>query len=124
MSDEAKRLIVALRARCAEQDSCRDCPMSKWCNDDDLCTMRNDAAGLIESLSAELEQVKAERDAAVKDLKECSYFPCMTCSKRKSENECEVFGKRPESLDNVTFCGMYEWRGVQEHGIGADNETR
>ena len=103
-------------------------------------TLYHQAADLIESLSAEnerlnaaiavtgaiecerdmikheLEQVKRERDAAVKDLKEFSYYPCLTCKHRTGAHYCEKFGERTPGRDvnDVIFCGQYEWRGVKE----------
>lgn len=62
MIDEAKRLVAALRARCAEQADCNACPIYEYCIHDGMHTMHNKAADLIESLAAELEQVKQERD--------------------------------------------------------------
>lgn len=75
----------------------------------------DEASDLIESLAAELEQVKRERDAAVEDLKKNSYTPCATCGKRIDNKSCTEFGERmPCDMINIFRCEMYEWRGVKE----------
>lgn len=62
MTDDAKRLINAIRAVCAEQGDCDNCPKRDYCYYGGDYALRNNAADLIESLAAELEQVKQERD--------------------------------------------------------------
>lgn len=60
MTDEAKRIVEALRFE--EDFECIDCPIPKG-NCKENCLF-DDAADLIESLSAQLDQVTRERDAA------------------------------------------------------------
>ncbi|MBR3924477.1 MAG: hypothetical protein IKJ45_15265, partial [Kiritimatiellae bacterium] len=62
MTDEAKRCVEALRVRCRERDSCTGCAKGDYCSYHGDEALHDFAADLIESLSAELEQVKAERD--------------------------------------------------------------
>lgn len=89
MTEEAKLIVAALRTSCEENGSCPDCPVNYWCHAKNGVRIEDDAADLIESLSAEneilnaaigqlgtiechrdmleheLEQVTRERDAAV-----------------------------------------------------------
>ena len=72
-----------------------------------------EAADLIESLSAELEQVKRERDAAVEDIKEAAKTGCLcyVCTHNR-RGYCEAF---EHGIFNATvMCGQYKWRGQQE----------
>ena len=62
MTDKLIALVEALRARCSEQADCNECPKRDYCQYDGIHAMCNKAADLIESLAAELEQVKQERD--------------------------------------------------------------
>ena len=67
------------------------------------------AANLIESISAELEQVKRERDAAVEDVRlaVCDDLKCSTCMYKGNESHmCD-------DCDVHTFCN-WQWRGVKE----------
>lgn len=103
MTKEAKLIVDTLRA-CAVETQCSKCVV--FCgNEECLFTA---AAKMIESLSAELEQVKRERDAAVEDLKDRCYTGKAMC------NYC-IF------LKNGQFCAKecdngecFEWRGVKE----------
>lgn len=69
----------------------------------------NDAADLIESLAAELEQVKRERDAAVDEL---DHF-CDNC--KYVDN---AYGEYPcpsrTEYDHCDSCPGWQWRGVKE----------
>ena len=59
MTDEAKLIVVALRASCSDYDDCHECPVKKWCHRSCLNgSLDDDAANLIESLSTELEQTQ------------------------------------------------------------------
>ena len=62
MTDNAKKIVDALRAVCNEQDYCPDCAANEWCHGNATKPLDDDAADMIEALSAELEQVKQERD--------------------------------------------------------------
>lgn len=112
MTDKAKRLVSALRARCAEQADCNTCPINEYCFHDGMRTMRNEAADLIESLAAELEQVKRERDAAVEDLK---LWFCFSC-KNQLTPFCQECSCNRVRLIKGYLSGRnhYEWRGVKE----------
>lgn len=61
MTEEAKRIVAALRVVCDER-SCEGCPCSDWCYKRKVNCLDDDAANMIESLSAQLEQVEKERD--------------------------------------------------------------
>lgn len=67
---------------------------------------------IIEPLSAELEQVKRERDAAVEDLK---LWHCFSCN-NKSTPYCQECSRNRVRLIKGYMSGRdhYEWRGVKE----------
>ena len=74
--------------------------------DEDNCNVLDyidEAADLIESLAAELEQVKRERDAAVEDLRTKAYY-CETCAHYTPGYFCS--GCRNKS--------NWQWRGAKE----------
>lgn len=98
LNDEAKRCVEALR-KPVWGESARV-----------VADRARAAADLIESISAELEQVKRERDAMRRDLKEIGL--CFYC--KHFEDVCR--GKcmfKPGQLGRTTD---WEWRGVQEDG--------
>ena len=66
----------------------------------------NNAADLIESLSADLERVTKERDAAVEDLKEFnSCYHCIYYKTAECNDKCYfIIGNKPD----------WQWRGVKE----------
>lgn len=115
MTDEAKRLIKAMRTRCAEQSDCNNCPKWDYCIVDGDHVMRNKAADLIESLAAELEQVKRERDAAIEDLETMGeYRPyCDVCLYKDSDATNEPCRSCCEGY----LVSNWQWRGVK-----GDNE--
>ena len=93
--------------------------------------MRNlEAADLIESLAAELEQVKRERNAAIRQLLEADKNNPFACSYCKHDDVCD--GRLAVCGD----CGMdgcpcntcinhsnWQWRGIQKedwHGTDYD----
>ena len=120
MTDEAKHVVEALRI-CHSNKDCRDCKFVERDKDEKSCVniLFDESANLLESLSAELEQVKRERDVAVEDLKQAAIYLCCACRKYhraipgKSHHYCEEIGKR-EDFEGAIACGMFEWRGVKE----------
>lgn len=124
MTEDVKRIIAGLRF-CAHAFNCYDCPAT-----DDLCNMNDElqdkAADLIEQLTAELEQVKRERDAAVWDIKNSQ--PCFACRHfQRNEGSCkggrqcmfemltaDEFGEEYEGL-------LWQWRGVCAENGGAED---
>lgn len=68
-----------------------------------VCTDNHirEAADVIEHLSAEVERLIKERDAAVKDLHESETYLCDYCKHQGDEKHCE------------RGC-RWEWRGLQE----------
>ena len=141
MTDEAKRTVGVLRY-CEESGArCGGCPSGTDENGVPNCHSQAHIADLIESLSAELEQVKQERDrlnillgqaqsmletrtherdAAVEDLKQAD-VDCMKCKFSLSTAPCH------ESDFNCAECKVancvckdctdnsnWEWRGIQE----------
>jgi hypothetical protein len=75
----------------------------------------NACADLIESLTAELEQAKRERDAAVKDLHMWGCFSCKHAGYAHSEicASC-VYNRNRIAKGYVSGKNRYEWRGVKE----------
>lgn len=63
----------------------------------------------------ELARVKAERDAAIKELHRLSV--CATCT--GNGTKCHVDMPVP---DNPTCCGSYEWRGETDTNVGGKKE--
>lgn len=80
MTDEVKRIVTALKCCPNSHFKCEQCPVY---NPGTSCQNELNAAYLIESLSTELEQVKRERDAAIKDIERA----CITCKYFKSDWE-------------------------------------
>lgn len=107
MTNEAKRTVKALR-RCPDSDfKCEQCPVY---NPGFPCQNELNAADIIEELSEELERVKLERDAAIKDLS--VYKECALCKYYMyNDNVYDIFGM-------CLGCGSrknnFEWRGARE----------
>ena len=74
-----------------------------WMWLDDICKQ---VINLIESLSAQLDQVTRERDAAVEDLKYVGKIDGTFCEicKHQPEEDCEK--RRFENMDCFEWCGM------------------
>ena len=120
MTDEAKRCVEALRWSHLH-DGCRDkayiCPVVHGCvrSDRILCDPAV-AADLIESLCAELEQVKRERDAAVEELKE--YLTCHGCTNdsfcKKDYPVCDGCELVKCPCYSCTGLSNWQWCGVRK----------
>ena len=110
---DIEKLIERLRDK-----GCEDCPHRDTCRDDDTaeCVIRLNAATALSTLQAEnaqlraeLEQVKRERDAAVKVIervrscKDCGHYtgewtpPCKEC--QNSEEHHPYFKWRSQKED-------------------------
>lgn len=76
---------------------------------DDQPTIDPETLPIVKKLRAELEKVKAERDAAVKD---CSGY-CDTCA---FEKDCAKHDKNDSDIMHWYYgdCEDWQWRGVQE----------
>lgn len=112
MIDEAKQIEVNQAIEYLREDACGSCIFNSFLGE---CTTVSDCrvrkiADLIESLSAELEQVKRERDAAVEDIlrgcHKCKHFKVMFngCT---PDYDCEY-------SDVCEDGDHWQWRGVQE----------
>lgn len=146
MTEEVKKRIAALRTACKDQADCDACPINEWCNYGGRERLNNEVADLIESLSAQLEQVtqerdglsimltsatsaaekyKRERDAAVEDLREADRLDCEHCINYSQfgSDACD------ESNFMCTECkkihcrcktcrnnSNWQWRGVEGEG--------
>ena len=114
MIEEVKRCLEMLRLGAC----CGVCHRSHVTDDDDYeCEHRgaatlnmNKAADLIESLSAELEHVKRERDAAVEDMERGRI--CCACKHEKSNINEEPCNTCTRSV--VGTWPNWQWRGVKE----------
>ena len=147
MTDEVKRCVEALRMCDLPKNVqpvafyvCRDCLAYEA---DVECRINLTAAGLIESLAAELEQVKQERDglnillgqaqsmletrtrernAAIADMERLQGLICQVCKEyyqpdpKSREHSCRVYGDYFGEIaeDGLLCCGKFKWRGVQE----------
>ena len=107
MTKEAKRIVAALRVVCDER-SCEGCPCSDWCHKRKVNCLDVDAADLIESLSAQLEQVTRERDAAVKDLGDVCRMIGVCCCCKNQDGEYDS----NDCMDCIHGCN-WQWRGVE-----------
>ena len=96
MTEEARRLIDALR-----QIDENDCEYEAR----DVVTNLNKAANLIESLSAQLDQVTRERDAAVEDM--ILGRICATCRYHNNSATSKCAGC-------LSWHSNWQWRGVEK----------
>ena len=95
MTEEELRAICKdCRERYPDGD-CRGCPNYA---DVELVQHEQSQADRIAKLEAELEQVKRERDAAVKCL-------CTNCKKIALKEK------------TITCCGMCHWHGAKDGGL-------
>lgn len=110
MTDNAKLIVNTLRA-CAAETQCSKCVV--FCGDDEC--LFTAAAKEIEALAAELEQVKRERDSAVKDLTLWNCFSCKHAGYAHSEvcASC-IYNRNRLAKGYVSGRNLYEWRGVKE----------
>lgn len=136
MTDEAQKIIAALRTACGE--TCDGCPTDEWCHGNGTRSLEDDAADLIETLLLVIEQkdrelagfdflltsaqsaaetYKRQLDAAAADIRamlceDSSVVLCEYCAHLKNE-ECVWMGE---------VCGsIVEWRGPCAENGGADN---
>lgn len=117
MTEEVKLRTEALRWA-HFRDDCNDeyytCPVQDKCSNYNsvLCDLRT-AADLIESLSAELEQVKKERDAAVEQMSEYCEF-CVRYGWKVDElcYNCKMH-VLPFDDDEGERENYWQWRGVK-----------
>lgn len=115
----------------------------KWHSEADPCAVMHSAIGVIESLAAELEQVrdernglsimltvaesaakkyKRERNAAVADMERLQGLICQVCKEyyqpdpESRERSCRVYGDYFGEIaeDGLLCCGKFKWRGVQK----------
>ena len=113
MTEEARKLVATLRYCDPFKDNnakCSECPTAgKYCIKKNG-TIIQTAADLIESLSAQLDQVTRERDAAVSDFTEFanSTAICAFCKDFEFDKPCDK-GSSGEDC--------WQWRGVEvEYG--------
>lgn len=111
MTEEARKRAEILRN--VEFDECIEFPYA-------VHTMLQTDADLIESLSAQLDQVTRERDAAISDIDEAA--PCFACI-HFERNGGDCIGAHV-CIDDVlqdALGGKYsdyywQWRGVEVEG--------
>ena len=94
---------------CSNSLSCRGCPYCEECAISDACTP------LLMDLRVYIQQLEAERDAAVKDIEQIIKSPyivayCDFCKYGDNEAEC---AKRNCLRNRDDF----EWRGVQKEDM-------
>lgn len=94
------KLTVDILRYCEESGArCGECPSGVNENGVPNCHSQAHIADLIESLAAELEQVKRERDAYYDSMQGI----CATCKKARY---C--------MLNPLPKCPNWQWRGVKE----------
>lgn len=71
------------------------------------CGLYDEAATTLSTLRAELERVKAERDAAIKDIWVPKWISC------KHGENCG-FISAVTGMPDCTGCADWEWRGQKE----------
>ena len=104
MTEKAKELLNILR----DESNCN------------VLDYIDEAADLIESLAAELEQVKRERDVAIKQMLEHDVNNPLRCSFCKHDDACDapfsICGYcRPSCPCNSCINhSNWEWRGAKE----------
>ena len=111
MTDEAKQVEVNQAIEYLREDACGSCIYNSFIGE---CTSVSDCydrkiADLIESLSAELEQVERERDAAVKCAKEFA----ARINAGEELTACEYCDKEFGTC-NCNCMKEFEWRGAKE----------
>lgn len=112
MTEDVKQAIAILR-HCEESGAhCGECPSGKDENGIPNCYSMSAIADLIEQLTAELEQVKRERDAAVRDVKSLcatNYFSgdyCEYCKYNEPDGQCH------HDCTPYSVVWGWQWRGV------------
>ena len=121
MTKEAKRIVAALRVVCDER-SCEDCPCYDWCHMRKVNCLDDAAANMIESLSAQLEQVTRERDAAIRQQLEAYKNNPFACNFCKHDEVCDGRLLACGDCDMDCPCNTcidhdkWQWRGVEVEG--------
>lgn len=122
MRDEVKLTVDTLRY-CEESGArCGECPSGVNENGVPNCHSQAHIADLIESLAAELEQVKRERDAAIADMERLQGLICQVCKEYYQpdleirEYSCKIYGEYFGEIaeDGLLCCSKFKWRGLQE----------
>lgn len=104
-----EEIVKALRCeKCVENNCPYYCVRWRDCN---YRKMTTDAADMIEQQAKEIEQLGAERDAAIADLYKAK--SCNTCAKQYKD-DCQL-EECMEPCSAFAEGGVpYEWRGVKE----------
>lgn len=116
MGNDVEKIVRILR-RCYEGGLCGGCDYKDEAYYIGSCNIMSKAADMIECLSAELEQVKRERDAAVYDLS--LNANCAVCG---NYSKCAEWmsARCAEFIDAGNASPFFDWRGVcKENGGGA-----
>lgn len=115
MTEEVKRAVKILRYCSSGNDGtiCEKCPYAYRDEEAESCVniLFRVSANLIESLSAELEQMERKRDAAVRHLLERHKTICPTCIHRIGTGCDKNATTGPD--EEVIFCADYEWCGYE-----------
>lgn len=117
MTNEQKLVVDGLKY-CATHELCEGCPAKDTCypRDDMLIGL---AVDMIVQMAADLEELRQERDAAVRDLKHKS-FGCEKCKHYMiaSGKMCDLpIGERKHSF------GCWEWRGPCAENGGVESSV-
>lgn len=125
MTDEQTRIFITQ----LHEEGCRGCIHKKYggcpslSKDRKYChTKIHDAAETIRQLADELEQVKRERDAAIRDLKDADRYACDRCANYSElpEEKCDESGSDCLSCKMDCPCrtcmdnSNWAWRGERK----------
>lgn len=113
---DVKKKIQILRA-CSRKkgERCSSCPAFGQGSRNCMKNTMKDAADALEKLQAELEQVKAERDAAVKDMEALMWFSgegCHICANEVIVHK-EPYVRSECSREKGADC-CPKWRGLKQ----------
>lgn len=125
MTEKIRKIVAALRSECTDRATCAECPAYEYCHGEGGISLDDAAADLIEELSEalkgahavcetarqELEKVKRERDAAVRDLREvienADGVPfCTYCKHQEDDGQCH------HPCNSYAGESGWEWRGL------------
>lgn len=89
---------------------------------EDAATRIEQLEGQVATLNKTLEQVKAERDAAISDIESHQGLICQICKQYYRPDpdirrwSCRIYGNDwPEvSEGGILLCGCFKWRGVSK----------
>ena len=119
MTEEVRKCVEILRYCDESGGCCGGCPSGKT-NGIPNCYSISHIADLIESLSAQLDQVTRERDAAVRMLDgECHACTHNSCGEPSREKEvCRTCLNNEDAWWGYELKDHWQWRGAEKEVEG------